>query len=222
MFYGDWEDICLAVSWDGRHFERVLHRGLVGLFGEGARGRARDPMLTRHDGRWYCYYIVFAGQVRIGLQNVGVAIRQSERWREIMSSSIERPGRLIPVAVGPRRWLYGTLAGFFFSLGMVGVVLPGIPTTPFLLLMGYFLVRVSPDMHAKAMCWPVVGEPLRVWDQEGGVRPGVKAVAISMVVVLVGGTILISQLGWQLKLLIVCVALCGIRVVLRLPSARSG
>lgn len=56
MFYGDWSDICLATSRDGKHFQRQLRDGLVGLFGEGPRGRARDPMLLRHDGRWYCYY----------------------------------------------------------------------------------------------------------------------------------------------------------------------
>ena len=61
MFYGDWQDICLATSPadDGKKFTRTLFRGLVGLFGEGARGNARDPMILRDGSRWICYYSAF-------------------------------------------------------------------------------------------------------------------------------------------------------------------
>jgi len=56
MFYGDYRHICLATSSDGKTFERHLHQGVSGLFGEGPRGHARDPMLIQVGPRWHCYY----------------------------------------------------------------------------------------------------------------------------------------------------------------------
>lgn len=122
---------------------------------------------------------------------------------------------------GFKRWLYWFMTGLFFTLAMVGVVLPGIPTTPFLLLMCYFLIRVSPAMHAKAMAWPIVGGPLRDWRDQGGVRPSVKVLAITMVTLLVGSTLIFSSLDWAIKTVILMAALYGVSVVLRLPTAEG-
>jgi uncharacterized membrane protein YbaN (DUF454 family) len=112
-------------------------------------------------------------------------------------------------------------ASLFFSLAMIGVVLPGVPTTPFLLLMCYFLARASPEWHAKALQWPLVGEPLRDWHDQGGVRWQVKALAIAMVTALVGSTIVFSPLNLPSKLLIMAAAVIGIYVVIRLPTAKD-
>jgi uncharacterized membrane protein YbaN (DUF454 family) len=117
--------------------------------------------------------------------------------------------------------VYWLMAGLFFSLAMIGVVLPGIPTTPFLLLMCYFLIRVSPSLHAKVMAWPVVGGPLRDWRDQGGVRRNVKGLAYTMVTLLVGSTLVLSDLPVQIKFVIVCAASFGIYVVARLPIARD-
>jgi len=57
MFYGDWGRICLAKSSDGKHFERVLNeRGQPDLF-SGPYDNTRDPMVVKHDGKYYCYYM---------------------------------------------------------------------------------------------------------------------------------------------------------------------
>lgn len=127
----------------------------------------------------------------------------------------------VPEVAGIRRWLYWLGAGFFFALAMIGVVLPGIPTTPFLLLMCYFLIRVSPSLHAKAMAWPVVGGPLRDWRDQGGVRTNVKISACTMVTLLVGTTLVLGSLATNVKLVIFLAAIYGVSVVLRLPMARD-
>ncbi len=130
------------------------------------------------------------------------------------------PNTDVPEVRGLKRGLYWFAAGFFFLLAMLGVVLPGIPTTPFLLLMCHFLIRVSPALHARALQWPVVGEPLRDWREQGGVRRNVKAFAITMVTLLVGFTLLFGSLPMIVKLIILCAALYGIYFVLRLPTAQ--
>ena len=64
---------------------------------------------------------------------------------------------------GIRRVVYITIAILFLGLGLVGVLLPGLPTTPFLLLMSYFLIRSSPWLHERVIQLPVVGGPIRDW-----------------------------------------------------------
>lgn len=57
MFYGDWVNICHAVSRDGKNFERVIQAdGKTGMFTEGPRAQTRDVMLLPYQGLWYAYY----------------------------------------------------------------------------------------------------------------------------------------------------------------------
>ena len=56
MFYGNYQDICLATSTDGKVFRREVRGGLVGLFTEGPHAITRDPMVLRIGERWHCYY----------------------------------------------------------------------------------------------------------------------------------------------------------------------
>jgi len=63
MFYGDWVNICLAESRDGKAFTRVLNdKGLAGLFSEGPDANARDPMVVRIGDLWHCYYTAYPGR----------------------------------------------------------------------------------------------------------------------------------------------------------------
>lgn len=56
MFYGDWGDICLAKSRDGKTFHRVdIRDGKPQLF-SGPMNNTRDAMVLRVDDTWYCYY----------------------------------------------------------------------------------------------------------------------------------------------------------------------
>lgn len=75
---------------------------------------------------------------------------------------------------------YITLAGVFFVLGMIGIVLPGLPTTPFLLLTSYFLSRSWPRMHRTLMANNLVGPILRQWQQHRAVEQHVKLKAAAL------------------------------------------
>lgn len=68
LFYGDWQDICLAKSNDGKNFERVLGgNGQADLFSEFSYGgkdffsHARDPMVIKQGNTYYCYYTSSVG-----------------------------------------------------------------------------------------------------------------------------------------------------------------
>ena len=121
----------------------------------------------------------------------------------------------------PWRIIYGLLAAIFFGLAMIGVVMPGIPTTPFLLLMSYFLIRISPALNDRVLNWPVVGKDLQNWQRHGGVRPAAKWVAYVMVTGLVAYTLWSPRLSGILKIGIAVAAAVGLFVVWRLPTYRE-
>jgi hypothetical protein len=62
MAYGDWVNVCMAESDDGKAFRRVVGpSGGTGLFSEGPDANTRDPMLLRVGDRWHCYYTAYPG-----------------------------------------------------------------------------------------------------------------------------------------------------------------
>ena len=57
MFYGDWNNVCLATSKDGKTFTRQIHEsGMTGMFSEGAGEHARDAMVLKVGDKFHCYY----------------------------------------------------------------------------------------------------------------------------------------------------------------------
>ena len=63
MLYGDWQNICLALSKDGKKFERhVLPNGKTGLISEGRNTNTRDIMAIKIDGLWHGYYTAYPNQ----------------------------------------------------------------------------------------------------------------------------------------------------------------
>jgi uncharacterized membrane protein YbaN (DUF454 family) len=122
------------------------------------------------------------------------------------------------VVRGLRRAVYIALAGLFFGLAMLGTLLPGLPTTPFLLLTSYFLIRSSPWMYRRVLAMPVVGSVIHEWRVNRGVRVRVKVVACLMVVAVVAASLASDSLDPYLKVAIGFLAACGIWVVLRLPT----
>lgn len=130
-------------------------------------------------------------------------------------------GRLAVVG-GPRRWLYLLLAGVFFALACLGVVLPGLPTTPFLLLTSYFLVRSSPSLNRKLMRSKVFGPLLRDWQRHRALKPRVKTISLVACSAAVLLSIFFSSLPPAARAAVAAAGAYGIWFVWRLPTIRGG
>ena len=120
-----------------------------------------------------------------------------------------------------RRLMLLAFAVVFFSLGLLGVLLPGIPATPFLLLTSYFLVRSSPRLNARLLRSRVFGPILVDWQVHGGVRMHMRCKAIAAVVIAVAASIYITGYSLSATLAVVLLAMTGIIVVLKLPTAKD-
>ena len=78
------------------------------------------------------------------------------------------------------RWLWALLAWLSLGLGLVGVVVPGLPTVPFVLLSAYAAARGSRRLHDWLHAHPRFGPLIRDWEHEGAVRRRAKWLATIM------------------------------------------
>ncbi|MDR2949180.1 MAG: YbaN family protein [Prevotella sp.] len=60
-----------------------------------------------------------------------------------------------------KRYLYITLGLISLSLGLLGIVTPGLPTTPFILLTGVLFAKGSPRLHQKLLDNKLTGRYIR-------------------------------------------------------------
>jgi uncharacterized protein len=62
-------------------------------------------------------------------------------------------------------------------LGFIGVVLPVLPTTPFLILAAFAFGKSSPRLKQWLLDHPIFGDPIRDWETNGAIRPRYKILA---------------------------------------------
>lgn len=118
----------------------------------------------------------------------------------------------------PVLWAAGTLA---LLLGIIGIVVPGLPTTPFVLLAGACYVRASPRAHAWLLRNRTFGPILREWDQHHSVAPRVKRIALVTMALTAGFSIWFFVGAPWLQGLVLGAMLVGAFVVWRLPSRQG-
>src|SRR5690606_7711710 len=79
-----------------------------------------------------------------------------------------------------KRWMWLLLANLALGLGIVGVFLPGLPTTPFILLAAFAAARGSKRLHAWMLAHRTFGPMIRDWQATGAVTRRAKWWATSM------------------------------------------
>lgn len=132
----------------------------------------------------------------------------------------DQPDTPAPQKKGWSRKLYVGLGCFFVVLGVLGALLPLLPTTPFLLLASSCFVRSSPALNRRLLESRLFGPFLRDWQKHRGVRPRVKRTAIAAVVLAVGLSATFGQLSTPLLTLLLILGGIGLTVVIRLPVVR--
>ncbi|MBI1348599.1 DUF454 family protein [bacterium] len=115
------------------------------------------------------------------------------------------------------RWGLYLLGSLSLLCGLVGLLLPLVPTTPFLLLSSYCFVRSDPLTHRWLLSHPWFGSYLRDWEVHRGVRRHVKILAVTMVVGVVCSLWLTDTASLLLRTIGTVLATCGLLVIWRLP-----
>lgn len=96
------------------------------------------------------------------------------------------------------------------ALGVAGIFLPLLPTTPFLLLAAWLFVRSSPRLYDWLMSHPRLGEYIRNFREERAIPLRVKIVSVSLIWLTIGFCIVsvVAEWWWaQVALALLAVAI---------------
>ena len=78
------------------------------------------------------------------------------------------------------RWAWWLLAYGSLALGLIGIVVPGLPTVPFVLLAAFAASRGSARLHAWLLGHRRFGPMIRDWQAQGAVSRRAKWLATGM------------------------------------------
>ena len=85
-------------------------------------------------------------------------------------------------------------------LGLIGILLPLLPTVPFLILAAFCFARSSDRLHDWLVTHPRLGPPIRDWRESGAINPGAKRLATLSIAAVYGISL---AMGLRLELLAV-------------------
>ena len=95
-----------------------------------------------------------------------------------------------------KRGICLVLAALCVAIGLIGVVLPLLPTTPFMLLALFFAARGSTRFHDWLVNHPRFGPPLVAWQRHGAIPPKAKKAALALIAVSAVSALFLPW-GWR-------------------------
>ncbi|WP_273787489.1 YbaN family protein [Bartonella grahamii] len=119
----------------------------------------------------------------------------------------------------PLRICYYIAGWTMVILGIIGVVLPIMPTVPFLLVASWCFMRSSPRFHQWLNNHRIFGPPIKRWEEKKAISPFIKVFAImSMTGGFLSFFVMVHPPSWISLLVAVILLLIAIYIVTR-PSS---
>lgn len=106
-----------------------------------------------------------------------------------------------------QRFLLLSLGWLAIVLGTLGIVLPLLPTTPFVLLAAWCFARSSPRFHHWLLWRSPFGRYLRHWQRHRAMPPGAKGRATVLIIITFAFSLWLVKLFWLRLLLLVLLAI---------------
>ncbi len=101
-------------------------------------------------------------------------------------------------------------------LGLIGALLPIVPTTPFLILAAYLFSKSSPRVHSWLTSLPYFGDAIIDWEQNRVIRPKAKTLSVLVIIFIFGMSITFTKIHYGLKLMLGVIGLsCTLFIVTR-------
>ena len=118
--------------------------------------------------------------------------------------------------------MWVSLGSLFVGLGAIGVIVPGLPTTPFLILAAACYIRSSQRLYDWLISNKRFGPYLKDYREGKGIPRKAKRVAVVMIVVFVSFSVVFGIEDLTLKIAVGLLGLIGLLYVLfKVPVAKD-
>lgn len=120
-----------------------------------------------------------------------------------------------------KKVLYILLGSLSLLLGVVGIIVPGLPTTTFLLISAFFYVRSSEKLYNWLLNHKIMGKYIREYRKNKAITKGSKiySLTIMWVMILLSGIVFIDNL--YIRLILLACGIAGTILILRVPTLRT-
>ncbi|MEM6925852.1 MAG: YbaN family protein [Myxococcota bacterium] len=118
------------------------------------------------------------------------------------------------------RALYASAGVGFLGLAILGAMLPGLPTTVFVILAAWCFGRSVPRLERWLLDHPRFGPSLRAWRTHGAIPRRAKIIAVGSMVL--SGAITVATAPLLVSLGVVAVLVASAAFVLSRPSEPAG
>jgi len=90
------------------------------------------------------------------------------------------------------RWFWIVLGATSLGLGVLGALLPLLPTTPFLLLSAFAFARSSPAIHRWLLQHRLLGKPIRDWNERRAISTKGKFASLAAMGTSLGASVVLE------------------------------
>lgn len=126
-----------------------------------------------------------------------------------------------PLKAGWKRNLLIVAGTLSFALGVLGIFLPLLPTTPFLLLAGACYARASTKFYNWLMNHRVLGGYIRDWRSNKGIPVRTKVLALSLMAICFGISAVLVVKSLYPRIGFLSIGVLVAIYIIRLPTRRQ-
>ncbi len=125
------------------------------------------------------------------------------------------------ISSGPARLLIMCVGWISLIAGIIGIVLPLLPTTPFVLLSAYCFSKSSPRLHHWLLNQPRLGPMIRNWEQNGSISQNAKVAATVLIIGLMGSSLVWLTMPAIIKGCLTCIGIAVLTFIWTRPTPLS-
>lgn len=118
------------------------------------------------------------------------------------------------------RYVFLVLGWLAVGLGLIGVLLPVLPTTPLMILAAFLFTRGSPRARAWLIEHAHFGPHIQNWESRRAIATHAKRLAVGTMVVVFAISLLVGLAWWILLIQAVCMVPAALFILTR-PDAGS-
>lgn len=119
------------------------------------------------------------------------------------------------------KYIYLTIGWLCVALGVIGIFVPLLPTTPFLLLAAALFVRSSPRMHAWLLTHKYLGTTLRRFYKERSISLRVKVISVCSMWIAILHALFFLAPAWYVCVALITVCAATTYYILSLKTAKG-